>query len=143
MDTLDSKVQELFDIVQAKKEKIKKLERPNFKTNLSFQTFTDAKINLHLIKDPKELVSLISLLKLQHDAFNRICNENNFPYKFEVGGFTYEEWESDIFTLINKINIKAEKQDLERKEEKLNSLISKEMKRQLEIEALEKDLKNG
>lgn len=143
MDTLDSKVQELFDIVQAKKEKIKKLERPNFKTNLSFQTFTDAKINLQIIKDPKQLVSLISLLKLQKNSFDDFCNVNGFSYKFEVGGFTYDEWESDILTLINKINIKAEKQDLEWKEEKLNALISPEMKRKLEIEALEKDLKNG
>ena len=40
----------------------------------------------------------------------------------------------------NKINIKKEKDDLAIKEAKLNSLISPEEKRRLDIEALTKEL---
>lgn len=140
---LDEKVQKLYSIIQNKKAKIAKLEKPNYKTNLSFpyNEFSDTqKVNLHVINDIPTLIKLLANLSILKKEYDLICDDINIDNKFIYGGYSYEDWENDIVSIINKLNIKKEKDDLANKEKKLNCLISPEEKRRLDIEALESEL---
>jgi hypothetical protein len=61
-------------------------------------------------------------------------------YKFKWLGFSYEDWSSDFQTRINKININKKKEELQNLETRLNSLISPELRRELELKEIEKML---
>ena len=142
-DALDKKVQELYDIIQLKKSQITKLERPNYKTNLSYvvSEFNDTqRVNLQVVNDVSLLVKLLAQLTLLKNKYDEINIELGLNTEFKLSGFSYDDWKSDFVSIINKINIKKEKDDLAIKEAKLNSLISPEEKRRLDIEALTKEL---
>lgn len=143
MENLDKKVQELVDIVEAKKAKIEKLERPQYKTNLSLPIgfLETERINLQIVNDPVQLMKYLAYLWSQSVAFNTLCAQHDFKLKYIVGGFPVEDWQSDILTRINVVNIKSEKEDLKKKEELLSSLLSPEEIRRIKIERLEKELK--
>ena len=141
METLDDKVKKLFDLVQEKKSQIAKLEKPSYKTNLSFPTADGNRVNLQVVNDPVQLIKILASLKNDAHAFVSICIEKGWTgFEYKHASYTYEEQEADITTLINRINIKKMKDDLADKEKKLNALLSPEKKRELELAALEKEL---
>lgn len=55
-------------------------------------------------------------------------------------GYSIEDWRDDFKTRITKINLKNEKEKLEKLEAKLEKLVSKEMREALELAAIEKEL---
>jgi hypothetical protein len=140
METLDDKVKKLFDLVQEKKSQIAKLEKPSYKTNMSFPTADGNRVNLQTVNDPVALIKILASLKNDSTAFNGICKEKGWDFEYKHANFPYADWEADITTLINRINIKKMKDDLADKENKLNALLSPEKKRELEFAALEKEL---
>lgn len=139
----DKKIQELWNVVQQKKAQIAKLEKPNYKTNLSFvldEQNATARINLQVINDIPTLVKQLARLTTMKKAFDDICFDLDLNEEFKHCGFTYDEWKHDIIAIIRKVNIKKEKDDLAHKEKRLNDLISPEEKERLELEAIEKEL---
>ena len=55
-------------------------------------------------------------------------------------GFSWEKWKSDIAHKINKLQISKKKQELEKLEERLNKLVSPELRAQLELQEIEREL---
>jgi hypothetical protein len=142
-DTLDQKVRELYDIIQSKKAQIAKMERPSYKTNLSYvinENVDNVRINLQVVNDVNVLVKILAQLNILRVEYENICFDLNLKCDFKYSGYSYDDWKHDITSMINKINIKKEKDDLATKEAKLNTLISPEEKRRLDIEALSKEL---
>lgn len=140
---LDKKVQELYNVIQAKKAKIAKIERPNYKTNLSFPTSLNddsRRINLQVYNDIPSLIIMLANLQTTKIQFDNISEELDIKAEFMYGGYKFEDWKHDFIAIINKVNIKKEKDDLASKESKLNLLVSPEEKRRLDIEALAKEL---
>jgi len=138
-NSLDEKVNKLFEIVKVKKEQIKKLDRPSFKTNLSLKTFEDGTVNLHA-QNRYSLVRYFSYLQREQSSFqqaNLLLGTNEI---FTNNGFTFDEWTHDFKILVEKVLINDLKKDLADKEKKLNSLLSEDQRRQIQIEELEKDL---
>jgi hypothetical protein len=123
----DKKVQQLIEIAKKKKEAIAKTEKAKYLTNCNFRTNPDVSqgTNLHTVTSPRKLVDMLSL---------------GYEGKFEWLGFTFEEWEADIKTKLDKINLKAEKKKLEELESRLDKLVSKEVREQMELEAIEREL---
>lgn len=144
-DTLDQKVRELYDIIQSKKAQIAKMERPSYKTNLSYvinECVDNVRINLQVVNDVNVLVKLLAQMNILRVEYENLCFDLGLKSDFKYCDFSYDDWKHDITSMINKINIKKEKDDLATKEAKLNTLISPEEKRRLDIEALSKELED-
>lgn len=138
----DKQVQELFKIVQAKKVEIAKAEKPNWITNGSFgyNKDTSSRTNIHVVSEVDELVSILGFLLEKKKSFaeaNAILGTNE---TFKWLNFELEDWQSDIQTRINKIQITKKKKELDAIESKLNSLVSKEMREALELAEITKAL---
>ncbi len=136
----DEQVKQLFKVVQQKKAEIAKAERPNWLTNCSFSYVKDtsAKINFQVLNDVEELVTILAFLLKQEDAFNAANEILGTNITFKWLGFTLADWQADISTRINKIQISKKKKELETLEVRLNGLVSKEMRDQMELDEITK-----
>jgi len=141
-DKLDKTVQKLVDIVQAKKAQIKKLVKPSYNTNNSFAYFEDGyRVNL-LVIDKLKLLKILAWLTTEYSVFTTLCSDMGIKCDYKHMGFKFSDWESDVKTRINIIDIKALKADLKKKEEQLEELLSPEQIRALKIERLAKEIED-
>lgn len=140
----DKKIQELFDVVQGKKREIEIAEKPNWKTNCSFrlnEETTNGSFNLHTVSDINLLITSLGRLKSIYQNSLIVAEQLGIKdYKFRWLGYSFEDWFSDFQTRINKININKKKEELQSLETRLNSLISPELRRELELKEIEKQL---
>ena len=140
----DKKVQQLFEVVQKKKEEIKKIEKPNWFTNCSFRPDADnssQSLNIQTISDPNVLVLALARLEtLKNGAEIAAVDLGVEGYKFLHLGFSFNDWKSDFQTRVAKIQISKKKNELSALETRLNSLISPELRAELELSAIEKEL---
>lgn len=138
----DKQIQKLFDIVQKQKAEIKSAERPSWKTNCSFgyDENSSSRINLQTVNDVKVLVGILAFLRMKADYYEQAAKDMEIDSKFKWMGFSVSSWEEDLKTRSNKIQIGAKKAKLEIVEKKLDSMISPEMKDQMELDAIEEFL---
>jgi len=144
MAKADKKTLDLIKEVKRRKEEISKAERPNWKTNCSFSPTNGRQndaINLHVTKDVQTLVSCAALLREQERAYNEAATDLSVDApEFTWGGFPVSEWLDDIKTRINKTQIATKKSQLEKLETRLNAIISPELRRDMELEAIAAEL---
>jgi hypothetical protein len=142
--TTDSQVQKLFAIVQQKKSEIAKIEKPNWLTNCSFRMDENnptTSINIQVVNDPAILVTAFAKLNTLSDECKKAAIELGVDgYKFSYCGFGFDDWKSDFQTRINKIQITKKKNELTSLENRLNSLISPELRTAMELKEIEKEL---
>lgn len=138
----DKLVQELFNVVQAKKAEIAKAEKPNWETNCAFRYNKDssASTNLQVCADVEELVHILAFLCDRKKGFDEAQKITGTSLKFKWLGFSFDDWASDIKTRIDKIQITIKKKDLEALESRLDKLVSPELKRKLELAEISKML---
>jgi hypothetical protein len=60
--------------------------------------------------------------------------------KFEWMGFSFDQWMADFITRVEKIRISEKKQELKDLEARLDKLVSKERREELELVAIRKQL---
>ena len=143
----DEKVQKLFEIVQKKKlelEKLTRTEKRSWITNCSFawdENNASSRINIQVVNEPKVLIKALAKLELQakaeQEAAEKLGVEN---YKFEWLSYTLDEWTTDFQTRLAKIESSKKKTEFNDLEKRLNSLISPELKAELELQEIEKAL---
>lgn len=137
----DIQIQKLFDIVQLKREEIAKAERPNWLTNCTFgYDETSKRINIQVTNDVIVLAKILAFLYGKEGDFSKACTELGVADEFKWMGYTTDEWAEDLKTRVNKIQITKKKRDLELIEGKLDKLISPEMKAQMELDEITKEL---
>ena len=137
---LDEKALALLEEVKAKKERISSLAKIAYETKLTFTMPDGKQINMNTVQDVNKLIYYFSVIKNQIDLMEssaKFLGVEKFDNKFE--GFTLEEWATDFKSKIDLINLKQMKEDLRRKEEKLNNLISDDKRKELEFENILKD----
>lgn len=138
----DKIVNALFEKLQEKKKQIEKIEKPQWKTNFSFgyDPSQSARINIQTC-DVAQLIEINGWLNDRNRSWDLSCEELGLSgKKFQWQGFDLAEWKHDIKVRIAKISIDAKKKELKALEEKLNTLVSPEQRRLLEIEAVSKAL---
>lgn len=139
--TTDTKVKELFDLVQSKKLAIEKAERPCWKTSGNFGYSTNSahdRTQIATITDVRKLVEMYAFLLERKDKSEVAANELGVGYKFTWLGFTVDEWKDDFQTRVNQISIQEKRKELAEIESRLNALISPELKAQMELESISK-----
>jgi hypothetical protein len=148
----DNKIMDMIALVKTKKAEIAKAERPNFKTNCSFsyahapiqtQSTNASVINLHAVSDIRVLTSIAGFLTTWETTYRNgaaALSIDDCP-KFVWDGYTVDEWLHDIKIRITKIQIADKKKKLEELENRLDKIISPELRAQMELEAIEAELK--
>lgn len=126
------------------KKEISKAENPKWVTNCSFK-FNEGgpSINLHVASEIRLLISICAHLREKERSYLEAAGAlgmADFP-SFMWDGFTVLDWVSDIKSRINKIQIASKKKKLEELESRLNSIISPELRAELELEAISAELK--
>ena len=144
--SLDETVSGFLEIIEQKKQKISKIERPSWRTNCSFgySTNSNDRINIQTIKDVAVLVDIYAFLKRKfvdfEDALKTLGLNKIMPRYL---GYTFEDWHDDIIFRIRQLNVSNEKEELAVLEAKVNALVSPEQRRAMEIAALAKELSNA
>lgn len=135
----------LLEVLKNKKEEIKKLSgRPHYKTNMTFPyPPTNRTVNLNVVSNNLELATYYGYIKAQAvmviDAFEDLEITTNMEEP-KIDGFTLEEWKEDFKTRASVINLKTEKDNLKKMEAKIDKIVSKEKRDELELELMAKEL---
>ena len=146
MAATDKKTLELIAQVKAKKQAIAKAEKPAYKTNCSFSYIEGNRgsaTNIHVETDIKKLILMAAFLTERNGSYQNVALKVlgvEKPPEFTWDGYTVDEWVGDIKQRIAKIQISSEKKKLEALEARLNSIVSPELKAQMELEAIEAEL---
>jgi hypothetical protein len=141
--TQDELVQKLIDAAQTKRKAIELAEKPIWLTNSSFSYDEDnssIRRNIRVINNVGELVKIQAFLNQKESYYTDAAKELDYDQPFTWLGFSHADWTADFKVMATKINITKEKQNLEAIESRLDKLISPELKRQLELEAISKEL---
>ncbi len=144
MESIDKKIQDMFELVLKQKKEIQTIEKYSYITNCSFSFDPDSGNKRHNLQvvPINTLIDILGFLIEKRNAFleaKKMLNLDN-KYQFEYMGFSFEDWYNDIQSRISKITITEKRKKLQTIEEKLNSLLSPEKKRELELIELEKML---
>jgi hypothetical protein len=146
MASTDKQTLALIEQVKTKKAAIASAEKPVYQTNCSFSYVEGTKsgaINLHIETDVKKLISIAAFL-VERSSVYLVTAKNVFgiekPPEFTWDGFSVNDWLNDLKLRVTKIGIVAEKQKLEALEARLKKIISPEKLRELELEAITKEL---
>lgn len=145
MKETDKKVRGLFDLVQEKKRAIAKIEKPNWKTNCCFSydsTRVDANVNIATVRTVEEVLKMAAFLFAQRQSFEQVQEFFSTNVKFKWGGYSYDDWMYDFKARIDKIQIAKKRKELEVLESRLDAILSPELKAEMEIEAIEKELQS-
>jgi hypothetical protein len=136
----DLLIDQLLAKVEEKKKQIEKIKNPVFKTNLSFsmEVFGSSnRINLNVATE-ETLFSLLVYLESMIDRVNDIAARNNVTYHEQFNGYKLTDWYDDIILKIKQKQSQTQVSELKAIETKLNSLISEDKKKDIELQNLSK-----
>ena len=139
--TTDERVKELFDSVQEKKLAIEKAERPCWKTSGTFGFSANSahdRAQIATLTDIRKIIEMYAFLIERKEKSELAAKELGVTYNFTWLGHSVEEWKEDFQTRVNQISIQEKRKELAEIESRLNSIISPELKAQMELEAISK-----
>lgn len=142
MNAQDQQVRKLWETAQQKKNEIEKIEKKSsWLTNCSFNYGnTTSSFNVQVVTDPAVFVEALAFLNVKKKSFDDAAKELDVSSSFTYLGFKVEDWKTDFATRIAKVTISKKRKVLEDLQTKLDKLLSPELKRQLELEEIEKAL---
>lgn len=128
---LDKQVEALLQKIKEKKalvEEKTKESKKSWLTNCTFPLVSGHKDNIALVKKTKIrlMVGTLIEMKEKHEKVNEALDLND---EFEFDGYSYEDWLSDFKTRLAQVELKEEKEKLERLEETAKSIMLEEQKR--------------
>lgn len=141
----DQATLKLINEVKRRKEEIARCERANWLTNCAF-TYIEGNmsgaVNLHVQTNVLELINIAAFLREKERAYNEAAKELGVedPPAFKWCGFPVAEWLEDVKTRINKVQIASKKKKLEALEARLGSIISPELRAEMELQAIASEL---
>lgn len=134
----DEKIQKLIDEVKKRKQEIESINSYSFKTNMQLGIMGQ-KLNLQTL-DLDGLTTIYAYYSVVAEKKLTINKEFGINTEVAFDGFSWDKWKSDIAHKINKLQISKKKQELEKLEERLNKLVSPELRAQLELQEIEREL---
>lgn len=143
----DKMIQELLPKIQEIKDQIAKAnEKPSWKTNCSFAYRRDAtvhdKINIQVISDVEVALEILAFLIVKKESHDKACIELGQQTEFKWFGFTLSEWQSDLKTRIDKMQLINKTEKLKKMEARFEALMSPDLKNQIEFDNLMKDFES-
>jgi hypothetical protein len=143
MKSNDDKVMALFDKLNAKKKEISQAEKPVWNTTCTIGYNPESvgdRVNLQTVTNLAKLVEMYSFLTNKERDWAESAKELGVEVPFSWMGYSKEQWQSDIKTRVNQIELSKKRKEFATMETKLNSLISDDKRKELELAELEKQL---
>ena len=140
----DGQIIALLNKIKQEKAAIEKAERPDWKTNACFAYIDGSSqiINIKTISNVGDLIQIGAFLLEREKAFRTAIEQLDVvdAPSFTWCGFSLNSWISDLKARIAKIQISAKKAKLEALEERASAIVSPELRRLMELEAIQKEL---
>lgn len=142
---IDSKINELFSVVRKQKAEVEAAEKESkqsWKTNCSIvMPFGASETPVNLQTASQGRIKSIVMGLLNHKEYAQEAEiilglEKSSDYN----GFSYDDWIDDCKKRIAVLNIRAKKEKLATLEKRLNDIVSPEQKREMELEAIMKEM---
>ena len=141
----DERVQKLIEEVKKRKASISKTEKATWITNGSFRYYeqsTEGSFNLQTVTDEVVLAKALAFLIDREGAFKEACKRLDVNGSFVWLGYSVADWESDFKTRLAKVRISSEKKKLAALEKQLESLMSDDLKTDMQLAEIEKMLED-
>jgi len=138
----DQRVQLLFDKLLAKKAEVANAERPQYITNGQFR-YTETLgnvVDIVSVRDERKLVEILTFLKERSEKYGEAAAELGVKVNFTWLGFTTAEWSKDLQTRVSVLQIAKRKTELQELEARVNAVMTPELRREMEMKALEATL---
>lgn len=138
---IDEKINALFEVVRKQKAEVEAAEKESkqsWKTTCSIVVpfgRDEGRVNLQTAKEDTVKSVVMGLLK-HRDYATEAEQLLGLEPTGKYDNFTYEDWFTDCKKRMAVINIKAKKDQLAMLELRLNSIVSPEQKRQMELDAI-------
>ena len=140
--SVDGTTLRLIEEVNARKAEIARVEKPDWKTKCQFiEREGGPVVNLHVESDVVKLISILGFIMQKAEFYVRAEE----ALRVEGPAFTWQDfsvsdWQADISARIAKIQVGRLRAKLEALEGRLNAVLSPELKRDLELQAIEAEL---
>ena len=141
----DVRVQKLIEEVKKRKDSISKTEKATWITNGSFRCFensTEGSFNLQTVTNEVVLAKALAFLIDREGSFKEACKRLDVKGSFVWLGYSVSDWESDFKTRLAKVRLNSEKKKLATLEKQLESLMSDDLKTDMQLAEIEKMLKD-
>lgn len=139
----DKKILALIEDINRQKRDIAAAEKSEWKTNQAFpyQEGSANVVQLNVERDVGKLVKIASFLRATENAYNDTARALGVDAPaFTWSGYSIHDWLSDLKNRINRLQIDSKRKKLESLDQRLNSLVSPELRARLELEAIESEL---
>lgn len=141
-NSVDQQVMALLQKVRQKKEAISTHKRPPWKTNCSYPTVDNQRINIQTIRDVDKLLDIAAGILIDIEYKQRAANKLSLEFDQTINGYTAEDWLEDIQTRVNMLKIDREKIEIQELDKRINKLVSFEQRREMELRELQELLKD-
>lgn len=135
----DAKIQAMLKQIETKKKEVSKIERFVPETSMTIDV-AGTRYNLNTVTDTAKFIEITAHLisqKTNWDAANKTLGTT---IEFSSGGFSLEQWVSDIQGRLKQVSLRQKKQAISEMEKKLESLMSNDLRTELELSKLEEIL---
>jgi len=139
-DKLDKKVAQMMDEVKKRRARVGSLKKPQWTTTCSLQLPGMERINIQVVKDLPLLAYACGTLRRMAEDIKSAAKELDIEIEPKWQNYLIDDWISDIKLRVQVTQIKAEQEKLDKLEARLMPLISDEQRREMELEAIRKDL---
>jgi hypothetical protein len=141
-DTIDQKIQELFNVVQYRR---LALEKDALALKGKWETTCSYPMNgtfINLQTADKSTIRQVAIhIKIQSFFGAQVDKELGIDESSLVNGFTVDAWLSDCKKRMAAINSREKKRELDDLEARLNKIVSPEQRREMELAAIAASLK--
>lgn len=140
--SIDEKISSLFKVVQKKKEEVALVEKEqnqSWLTNCSFKGFAQNHTNIQTATENTIFRLTTELLMFRNTAVEAnelLCTKQ----EIKIDNYSVDEWLQDFKKRIAKIQLASKKAELKNLEDRLNSIVSPEQRRAMELEEITKSL---
>ncbi|MGZ8924345.1 MAG: hypothetical protein ACXW2E_00545 [Nitrososphaeraceae archaeon] len=141
---LDTKISELLNIIQIQRQELTKMEqetRQPWKTNCSFPMVNTVVANVNIQTANEDLcveVQAELLIKLHY--YVQAAEMLDAEYKGKWNNYSLSDWHHDLKKRIAIIKLNSKRAKLDELEKKLNTLVSPEQRRLIELDNITKSL---
>ena len=144
--TVDQETREMMALVRERKTEIRNLERPRYATTMTFSPSEGKNapadsVNLHTVTSREALMKIAGQLCQIREGFSRAGElMGGVVPSLTWQGYPIEAWLGDLKTRLEVVQLAEKRQRLEVLEKRLDAIVSPELRRQMEIEEIRKEI---
>ena len=137
---MDAKVQKLMATVKARRAKVGKLKKPQWITPCSLVLPGCERLSIQVCSDLGLLAFACGTLLRMKVDIESASKELDVEVKADWQSYPIDDWITDIKLRIQVTQVKAEQEKLTKLEAKLNTLLSPEQRREIELASIADEL---